>query len=138
MTETMRVYCMNCHELQEYEFDTEWERGNGSVYRIYTCTHCGSPYEFDVQQPDADLHAMLQKEWQEHNDNWTSIGFPYSDYETWLESEVKHWRKCAGAYLRKGVSVYSEQDIIDNLQARVNELEAKNRDLRRKLESEES
>ena len=79
-------------------------------------------------------HERLYDEYLENEANWTSIGYPSQDYQNWLETMVFHWRSCASARNREGVYVYSEQDIIDNLQETVNQQAAEIAELRRRLE----
>lgn len=84
------------------------------------------------------MDDTLRTQWYEHNQNWGSIGYPEITYEDWLESQVIHWQKCAKAKFGKDEDkmLFSVQDMTDNLQQRVNELEAENRDLKRKLEDD--
>lgn len=80
------------------------------------------------RSPQAEReHDMLCAEWREHNANWEGI-YPALTYEEWLEMTLLHWKRCASAPHREGVYVYSEQDLIDNLQETVNNLQRENLD----------
>ena len=80
------------------------------------------------RSPQAEReHDELRAKCAEHNANWDGI-YPAMTYEEWLEMECKHWQRCASARYREGVYVYSEQDMIDNLQETVNRLQRENLD----------
>lgn len=63
----------------------------------------------------------LHSKWHEHNDNWTGIGWPFTDYITWLEDRCVHFEKCAGARYRVDQIGYTGDELIANLQAVVNQ-----------------
>lgn len=92
------------------------------------------PEKRELMAYNLERHNRLRAQWHEYNSNWTGIGFDFTEYEAWLEEQAEHWQRCANAKYEPPRVAYSDQDIIDNLQAALNTAMQEIADLKRNLE----
>lgn len=81
-----------------------------------------------------DPKPTLADEWTQANEDWQSIGYPTTTYTAWLESQVQHWHNCALARYEPDRMVYTDKQLIENLQVTVNALYFENIRLKKLLE----